>query len=188
MKLYGKEDTGVAVVKEVVKTGAPSMAATIAQPAAAKNPVGEDLATASARAATVSRAARKPAEKIVVNEEPGNSASQAVAMSAVAEPQQEQAAVQKSIQPLAFKNSIEASGNSHTVMANHVDMRESELADRTPKRKIRSIGGLVNYVVGKVDPRDDKVIEFTDNDEGTEVSGINLGLLKIKSKNNTTNK
>ena len=52
----------------------------------------------------------------------------------------------------------------------------------TGNKKIRSIGGLVNFVISKVDKRDDKLIEFKDGAEGSEVSGINLGLVKIKSK------
>jgi hypothetical protein len=47
-------------------------------------------------------------------------------------------------------------------------------------RKVRGVGGLVNFVISQVDKREDKLIEFTESDEGTEVSGINLGLLKIK--------
>ncbi len=47
---------------------------------------------------------------------------------------------------------------------------------------IRSVGDLVNFVVAKVDKRKDKVIEFSENDEGTLISGINLGLFKIKTK------
>jgi hypothetical protein len=50
------------------------------------------------------------------------------------------------------------------------------------QRKIRSIGSLVNFVIAKVDKREDKLIEFKDSDEGSEVSGINLGLVKIKGK------
>ena len=58
-------------------------------------------------------------------------------------------------------------------------IEENELRGQ---RKIRSIGSLVNFVIGKVDKREDKLIEFKDSDEGSEVSGINLGLVKIKSK------
>lgn len=57
--------------------------------------------------------------------------------------------------------------------------------DEAPGRrhkKVRSIGSLVNFVVGQVDRRDDKIIEFKDSEEGSEISGINLGLIKIKSK------
>lgn len=49
-------------------------------------------------------------------------------------------------------------------------------------RRIRSIAGLVNFVIAKVDRREDKLIEFKDGVEGSEVSGINLGLVKIKSR------
>lgn len=52
-----------------------------------------------------------------------------------------------------------------------------------PARRIKSIGSLVNFVIAKVDRRDDKLIEFKDSDEGSEVSGINLGLLKLKGRN-----
>ena len=60
-----------------------------------------------------------------------------------------------------------------------INREETELRGQ---RKIRSIGSLVNFVIAKVDKRDDKLIEFKDSDEGSEVSGINLGLVKIKSR------
>jgi hypothetical protein len=50
-------------------------------------------------------------------------------------------------------------------------------------KRIKSIGGLVNFVISKVDHRDDKLIEFVDGEEGTEIAGINLGLLKLKNRN-----
>ena len=59
------------------------------------------------------------------------------------------------------------------------DEDESEVRGQ---KKIRSIGSLVNFVIAKVDKREDKIIEFKDSDEGSEVSGINLGLVKIKGK------
>jgi hypothetical protein len=51
------------------------------------------------------------------------------------------------------------------------------------KRRIRSLGDLINVVVSKVDKRKDKVIEFTntDDDEAT-ITGINLGFIKIKKQ------
>ena len=53
---------------------------------------------------------------------------------------------------------------------------------QTSPKRIRSVGSLVNFVISKVDHRDDKIIEFKDGDEGSEVSGINLGLIKLKSR------
>jgi len=58
----------------------------------------------------------------------------------------------------------------------------SDETDTRGQRKIRSIGSLVNFVIAKVDKREDKLIEFKDSDEGSEVSGINFGLVKIKSR------
>lgn len=52
------------------------------------------------------------------------------------------------------------------------------------KSKIRSVGDIVNFVVRQVDPRRDKLIEFTSHDDGTTVSSINLGVLKIRTKQN----
>ena len=69
------------------------------------------------------------------------------------------------------------------VVATKLDFAESQLIEsEAPKIKIRSIGSLVNFVIAKVDHREDKIIEFEDNDEGSEVSGINLGVLKFKSR------
>jgi hypothetical protein len=60
-----------------------------------------------------------------------------------------------------------------------------EQEDPVPhKGKIRSLGDIVNFVVRQVDPRKEKIIEFTNHDEGSSVSSINLGLLKIKTKQN----
>jgi hypothetical protein len=64
-------------------------------------------------------------------------------------------------------------------MPEEVVVVEPEVAS---SKKIRSIGSLVNFVIAKVDRRSDKIIEFKDGDEGSEVSGINLGLLKLKGR------
>lgn len=48
---------------------------------------------------------------------------------------------------------------------------------------IHSFGDLVNVLVAKVDKRRDKVIEFSADDDGeSHVTGINLGILKIKKR------
>jgi len=52
------------------------------------------------------------------------------------------------------------------------------------KQKIRTVGDLVNFVVGKVDKRKNKIIEFSREDEGDIVSGLNLGLLQYRTRNN----
>lgn len=52
----------------------------------------------------------------------------------------------------------------------------------TGQRKIKSIGSLVNFVIAKVDHRENKIIEFKDGDEGTELAGLNLGLVKYRNR------
>jgi len=60
-----------------------------------------------------------------------------------------------------------------TVMARQPEVKK--------KRGIHSLGDLINVVVAKVDKREDKLIEFSDtDDEQSTVTGINLGLIKIK--------
>ncbi|MGF7081863.1 hypothetical protein [Mucilaginibacter sp. UYCu711] len=53
------------------------------------------------------------------------------------------------------------------------------------KRGIHNLGGLINVLVAKVDKREDKLIEFSDSDDddnGSDLTGINLGLIKIKKQ------
>lgn len=70
-------------------------------------------------------------------------------------------------------------------MIANADVVKNELVpepEQGASKRIRSVGSLVNFVISKVDRRDDKIIEFKDGDEGSEVSGINLGLIKLKSR------
>ena len=56
-------------------------------------------------------------------------------------------------------------------------------ADKAPvRKKARGLGGIFNTIIAAVDKREDKLLEFTDagNDEGTRITGVNLGILKIK--------
>lgn len=49
------------------------------------------------------------------------------------------------------------------------------------KLKIKSVGDLVNFVVAKVDKRNEKIIEVSKTDESdNEITGINLGLIKFR--------
>ena len=79
---------------------------------------------------------------------------------------------------------VPANEGNEVVMA---QIDESEVEDYSEaektKPRIKSIGGLVNFVIAQVDKRDDKIIEFKDGEEGSAVSGINFGPLKFKSRN-----
>ena len=67
-------------------------------------------------------------------------------------------------------------------LATEEDMLHEQEEPQQKSKRIKSVGSLVNFVVGKVDKRSAKIIEFEDSDEGTKVSGVNLGLLKFKAK------
>jgi hypothetical protein len=42
------------------------------------------------------------------------------------------------------------------------------------------VGDLVNFVIAKVDKREEKIIKVSKTDEGdNEITGINLGLFKF---------
>ncbi|RYE24289.1 MAG: hypothetical protein EOP42_22425 [Sphingobacteriaceae bacterium] len=51
-------------------------------------------------------------------------------------------------------------------------------------KRIRSFGDVVNLVMAKVDKREDKLIQFSDSDDGDEsnVTGINLGIINLKKE------
>lgn len=63
--------------------------------------------------------------------------------------------------------------------------KDTPATEKSPvKKKAHGLGGLINTIVAAVDKREDKLIEFTDsdNDEGSRVTGVNLGLIKIKQQ------
>ncbi len=73
------------------------------------------------------------------------------------------------------------SANEHWIMEdNDAEMEVQALTKAA--RNHNSVGDLVNFVISKVDKRKNKIIEFTDTDEGSIVSGINLGFVRFKSK------
>ncbi|MVN90161.1 hypothetical protein [Mucilaginibacter aquatilis] len=75
--------------------------------------------------------------------------------------------------PAALKTTHSVS--SPTLMAQQPEKRR--------RRGIHSLGGIINAVVSAVDKREDKFIEFTETDEdNANVTGINLGLLKVKKE------
>lgn len=66
-------------------------------------------------------------------------------------------------------------------------MASADNQETTPikKRGIHSFGGLINVLVAKIDKRQDKIIEFTDSDDDdaeSNITGVNLGLVKIKKQ------
>jgi hypothetical protein len=72
--------------------------------------------------------------------------------------------------------------NNKDVIEKTVITEETENAP-TKKRGIHSLGGLLGAIVAKIDKREDKLIEFTEGEGNTStITGLNLGLIKIKKK------
>lgn len=69
------------------------------------------------------------------------------------------------------------------VVPTSVPVGDEEKPGPTKKSRIHGLGGLLNAVIASVDKRPDKIIEFTDTDEGDKITGINLGIIKIKKQN-----
>ena len=64
-----------------------------------------------------------------------------------------------------------------------VALNETAEVEQPSKPRIRNAGDLVNFVVDKLDKREQKFVEFrTDDDEGTSLVAINIGPLKINQR------
>lgn len=76
-----------------------------------------------------------------------------------------------------------SSNNNQTALATNTNDENlnNEGATGNRKLKIKSVGDLVNFVVAKVDKRDEKIIKISKTDESdNEITGINLGLFKFR--------
>ena len=61
------------------------------------------------------------------------------------------------------------------------EILNDEGAQSDRKVKIRTVGDLVNFVVAKVDKREEKIIRVSKTEESdNEITGINLGLFKFR--------
>jgi hypothetical protein len=68
---------------------------------------------------------------------------------------------------------------------NHTEAVNIPSVEKAPvKKRAGGLGGFINTIVAAVDKREDKLIEFTDadNDEGSRVTGVNLGIFRIKKQ------
>ena len=104
--------------------------------------------------------------------------------------QREQERIEAAVPDMATQLSVTQPAAETTGFINKPSLAAAQLpyADRQndgfakPRHTIRSLGGLINAVVAKIDKRRDKIIEFTDDDDETNVTGINLGIIKIKKE------
>lgn len=95
------------------------------------------------------------------------------------------------LQPAVPANDVPLStgllaNNSVEYIEKPIDSGKDAPATEKPlmKKRAHGLGGLINTIIAAVDKREDKLIEFTDanNDEGSRVTGVNLGILKIKKQ------
>ncbi|MDO3641916.1 hypothetical protein [Mucilaginibacter sp. L3T2-6] len=77
----------------------------------------------------------------------------------------------------------DSQASTQSITAATVPAAGKQEADQPkPKRKVHGIGGFLNTVIAAVDKRKDKIIEFSnsDDDESSNISAVNLGILKFK--------
>ena len=151
------------------------------------------LGTALAQSSDQSTAKKASAIAVSVN------ADTAHVQQASAVKRDEQVLAQAPQKPLTLSKPVVPEQVIQLTVRSSIDNLQGgpQLADNTPvqgktlvgndnavvkrKHKIHSFGDLVNLVVDKVDKRKDKVLEFTDDGDGdSNLTGVNLGIVKIK--------
>ncbi|SDL71122.1 hypothetical protein SAMN04487898_12342 [Pedobacter sp. ok626] len=55
-------------------------------------------------------------------------------------------------------------------------------SDQVEKRGIRNMGDLINFVVDKLDKREEKLLKFKTDDDDSSLIAINIGFIKFNSK------
>ncbi|WP_432712424.1 hypothetical protein [Pedobacter sp.] len=67
-----------------------------------------------------------------------------------------------------------------------VETALAEVEEPAERNGIRNVGDLVNFVVDKVDKREQKFLKFnTDDDDQSSLVSINIGIIRLNSKNKT---
>lgn len=147
-----------------------------------KTPVSERRTIAASRTSGTAAAARLSAPKEAIQEEPVVPPQQATGIATLAAQEPVRVDIGDQSRAVDARTFTPAAKQAAAPVLAVAGAAADETGADQPRAKIRTIGGLVNFVVGKVDKREDKIIEFGDSEEGEIVSGINLGLLKFKTK------
>lgn len=66
--------------------------------------------------------------------------------------------------------------NNDTEMATEASFQEH--------KGIRNVGDLVNFVVNKVDKRENKIVQFDTDDDNSSLISLNLGIIKFSKRSN----
>ncbi|TAH02556.1 MAG: hypothetical protein EAZ15_04945 [Sphingobacteriales bacterium] len=60
--------------------------------------------------------------------------------------------------------------------------------NNTPKKGIKNVGDLVNFLVSKIDKREKKLVKFNTDEEGnSSITAINIGFIQLNSKKSYNN-
>lgn len=78
----------------------------------------------------------------------------------------------------------DASPQLNAAIAPNTSEMPAEEFPESPSQRGGSLGRLVNKLVAKIDSREDKLIEVSeDAGEGLRITGLNFGLVKMKNRN-----
>ena len=118
---------------------------------------------------------------------PPTKADESNKIAIVNKPEQIIAVVPDKATPLAVKQADEPSifiSKPAIAVAPAPPDIKTETAPVRTHRRIHTLGDLINLAVAKVDKRRDKFIEFTntDDDDESNITAVNLGILKIKKE------
>ncbi|WP_221450912.1 hypothetical protein [Pedobacter cryoconitis] len=76
-------------------------------------------------------------------------------------------------EPVVLANVADASAGKDEVI------NENDHAER---KGIRNVGDLINYVVDKVDKREEKFLQFKTEDDNSSLIAVNIGMIKFNRK------
>jgi len=65
-----------------------------------------------------------------------------------------------------------------------VQDRNAEQEQDQEHKGIRNVGDLVNFVVGKVDKRENKIVQFDTDDDNSSLVSLNLGIIRFNKRSN----
>ena len=87
------------------------------------------------------------------------------------------------VEPAISENALANGSKPANTEAEMTALNEPAELEQQSRPRIRNAGDLVNFVVDKLDKREQKFVEFrTDDDEGTSLVAINIGPLKINQR------
>ncbi|WEK18536.1 MAG: hypothetical protein P0Y49_17235 [Candidatus Pedobacter colombiensis] len=89
-------------------------------------------------------------------------------------------AVVERLQPVVNSNTLVLASDQSLVTGIDEVINEN---DQVEKKGIRNVGDLINFVVDKLDKREEKLLQFkTDDDDNSSLIAINIGFIKFNSK------